>query len=246
MTDASNKLFQYNDGSYLKQIQASHIADMDIWKGNRIIDRAHCEAICKEVGDNVKRLDLKPFHIVRYMKETENGTTEHVKELVDGQHRATILKEFFDSKGDDWEAYDFPVLAIVKCCANEQAIIEYFRMLNNTKAIEWKEDPNVAANTYLAALLRRFNNPKKPLIREGKTRAPYIGVEAIREEMVRRQIGIMTKQTPTEWAEAIWKEHQAGLQELRDLQTKTAAQTSALKAGCMLALFKNMEWLEPS
>ena len=227
-------------------MQASHIADLPIWKGNRIIDRSHCSAIRKEIGDDVKRLDLKPFHIVRYMKETENDAVELVKELVDGQHRATILREFFDSKGDDWETYDFPVLAIVKCCTNEQSIIEYFRMLNNTKSIEWKEDPNVAANLYLNALLTRFNSSKRTLIRQGKTRAPYVGVEAVREEMVRRRIGIATIVRPGEWADAIWKEHQAGLQELRDMPAKTLQQTSALKASCMLALFKTMDWLEPT
>lgn len=244
MTD--NKLFQYHDGSVLKQMQASQVADLEIWKGNRILDRAHCEAIRREIGDDVKRLDLKPFHIVKYMKETEEGTTQLVKELVDGQHRATILREFFDQKGDTWEAYDFPVLVIIKCCANEQAIIEYFRLLNHTKAIEWKEDPNVVANRYLQALLNRFNSRTRSLIRQGKTRAPYVSVEAIREEMVRRRIGTSTNQTPEEYAEAIWKSHQAGLQELRELGAKTVAQTSALKAGCMLALFKTMDWLESS
>ncbi len=246
MTDASNQLFKYHDGSYLKQMYASQIADMDIWKGNRIIDRAHCDAIRKEIGDDVKRLDLKPFHIVRYMKETAPGIAEHTKELVDGQHRATILKEFFDSKGDDWEAHDFPVLAIVKCCATEEAIIEYFRMLNNTKSIEWQEDPNMVANRYVESLLRRFNSVKRYRIRQGKTRAPYVSVEAVREEIVRRRIGIATKQSPQEWGDLIWKAHQAGLQELRELAIRTPAQESALKAECMLALFKNMDWLEPN
>jgi hypothetical protein len=243
---SDNKLFIYHDDSVLKQMQASQIADLNIWKGNRIIDRAHCETIRREVGNDVKRLDLKPFHIVRYIKDTENGSGELVKELVDGQHRATILKEFFDQKGDDWEAYDFPVLVIIKTCANEQAIIEYFRMLNNTKAIEWKEDPNLAIARYLQSLLNRFNSRTRILIRQGKTRAPYVSVDAIREEMVRRRIGTNSNQTPEEYAEAIWKSHQAGLQELRELGAKTAAQTAALKAGCMLALFKTMDWLEPS
>ncbi len=246
MTDASNKLFQYHDNSTLKIVQASQIADMDIWKGNRIIDRAHCDAIRKEIGEDVKRLDLKPFHIIKYSKETEYGSAINVKELVDGQHRATILKEFFDSKGDDWETYDFPVLAIIKTCANEQAIIDYFRMLNNTKSIEWQEDPNMVANRYVESLLRRFNSVKRYRIRQGKTRAPYVSVEAVREEIVRRRIGIATKQSPQEWGDLIWKAHQAGLQELRELTTRTAAQESALKAECMLALFKNMDWLEPN
>lgn len=246
MTEPTNQLFKYHDNSTLKVMQASQIADMEIWKGNRIIDRAHCDAIRKEIGDNVKRLDLKPFHIVRYMKETAPGIVEHTKELVDGQHRATILKEFFDSKGDDWEAYDFPVLAIVKCCANEEAIIEYFRMLNNTKSIEWQDDPNMVANRYVESLLRRFNSVKRYRIRQGKTRAPYVSVEDVREEIVRRRIGIATKQSPQEWGDQIWKAHQAGLQELRELPTRTAAQESALKAECMLALFKSMDWLEPT
>lgn len=240
---SDNKLFIYHDKSYLVQMNASDIAKLDIWKGNRIIDRTHCETIRQEVRDDVKRLDLKPFHIVEYGKEVEYGSSVTVRELVDGQHRATILRDFFEQKG---KSHDFQVLAIVKNCANEQAIIEYFRMLNNTKAIEWKEDPNLAIARYLQSLLNRFNSRTRILIRQGKTRAPYVSVDAIREEMVRRRIGTNSNQTPEEYAEVIWKSHQAGLQELRELGAKTAAQTAALKAGCMLALFKTMDWLEPS
>ena len=246
MADNPKQLFEYHDRSVLKIMRASEVADYDVWKGNRIIDLAHCLSIRREIGDDVKRLDLKPFHIVRYMKEVEPGRTIHVKEIVDGQHRATVLKEFFDSKGDDWSLYDFDVLVIVKCCSGEQAIIDYFRTLNHTKAIEWQEDPNMIANRYLDALLRRFNSPSKTFIRQGKTRAPYIGVEAVREEILRRRIGIAAKTSPAEWADTIWKAHQEGLNELRDAGAVSGAQENALKASCVLALFKNMDWLEPS
>ncbi len=244
--DAPKHLFEYHDGSLLKIMKASVIADMDIWKGNRIIDPAHYNSIRQEIGDNVKQLDRNPFHVVRYMKEVEPGRTEHVKEIVDGQHRATILREFFDSKGDDWEQYDFDVLVIVKCCKDEQAIIDYFRTLNHTKAIEWKEDPNMIANRYLTALLVRFNSYKKVRIRQGKTRFPYVSVEAVREEIIRRHIGITRNQNVTEWADTIWRAHQAGLQELREAGAVSGAQEVALKADCVLGLFKDMDWLEPS
>lgn len=246
MAEPNKPLFTYHDGSVLKRMKASEVADMNIWKGNRIIDPIHCNAIRQEIGDEIRKLDRNPFHVVRYMKEIEPGRTEHVKEIVDGQHRATILRKFFDSKGDDWETYDFDVLVIVKCCAGEQAIIDYFRMLNHTKAIEWQEDPNMVANRYMDALLRRFNSASKTLIRQGKTRAPYISVEAVREEIIRRRIGIAMKQGPTEWADTIWKAHQEGLAELREAGAVNGAQESALKAGCVLALFKTMDWLEPS
>jgi hypothetical protein len=246
MSEPRMHLFEYHDGSLLKMMKASAIADMDIWKGNRIVDLAHCLAIRREIGDDIDHLDLKPFHVVRYMKEVEQGRTEHVKEIVDGQHRATVLRDFFVSKGDDWSKYDFDVLVIVKCCKDEQAIIEYFRTLNHTKAIEWQEDPNMIANRFLDALLRRFNSSSKQMIRQGKTRAPYIGVEAVREEIRRRRIGIATKTSPAEWAETIWKAHQEGLAELREAGAVSGAQEAALKAGCVLALFKNMDWLEPS
>lgn len=245
MSEALKYLFEYHDGSVLKIMKASHVADLDIWKGNRIIDKLHCDAIRKEIGPNVRCLDLKPFHIVRYMKEVEPGRTEHVKEIVDGQHRTCIIKEFFESKGVDWKDYDFDVLVIIKCCKDEQAIIDYFRMLNTTKSIEWQEDPNMVANRYLEALLRRFNRSSKQFIRPGKTRAPYVGIDAVREEIVRRRVGIATKQSPVEWADTIWRAHQEGLAELREAGAVTIGQQSALKAGCVLALFKNMDWLEP-
>lgn len=239
-------LFQYNDGSTLKLMKASQIATLEVWKGNRIIDMEHRDAIRKAIGDDVKRLDLKPFHIIRYMKEFEDGKIEHVRELVDGQHRASILREFFDSKGDTWEKYDFDVLAIIKCCTDEQSIITYFRVLNHTKAIEWQEDLNLAVNRYLDALLRRFNRPYKQLMRQGKTRAPYVGIDAIREEMLRRRIPTKIQLSPEDYADAIWNAHQKGLAELREAGATQPNQVAALKANCILALFKKMDWLEPS
>jgi hypothetical protein len=168
MTEPTNQLFKYHDNSTLKVMQASEVANLQIWKGNRIIDYSHCNAIRKEIGDDVKRLDLKPFHIVEYDKEAEYGSATNIRELIDGQHRATILKEFFDNKGYEWKHHDFPVLAIIKRCANEEAIIDYFRMLNNTKSIEWQDDPNMVANRYIESLLRRFNSVKRYRIRQGK------------------------------------------------------------------------------
>jgi hypothetical protein len=238
-------LFQYHDGSVLKLMKASQIATLDVWKGNRIIDIDHRNAIQTAIGNDVKRLDLKPFHIVRYMKERDDGIVEYVKELVDGQHRASILQEFFESKGDTWEQHDFDVLAIIKCCTDEQSIITYFRMLNHTKAIEWQEDPNLAVNRYLHALLNRFNRPYKSLIRQGKTRAPYVGIDAIREEMLRRRIHTKIQLSPEDYADAIWNAHQKGLAELREANPSQPNQVAALKAGCILALFKRMDWLEP-
>ena len=94
--------------------------------------------------------------------------------------------------------------------------------------------------------MERFIQEAPPLGRQGKTRAPYVGVEAVREEILRRRIGIATKQSPAEWADTIWRAHQEGLTELREAGAVSGAQEAALKAGCVLALFKNMDWLEPS
>lgn len=239
------QIFTYHDHSALIIMRASEIAQMDVWNGNRILDFQHLLSIRREIGEDIKKLDRNPFHIVKYFKEDEPGRTELVHELVDGQHRASVLRLFFNGK-NDWVTNDFDVLCVVKLCANEQAIIDYFRRLNHTKAIQWEEDPNMIANRYLDALLRRFNSPAKTLIRQGKTRAPYISVDEVRQEILRRRIGIGAQQTPEEWANTIWRGHQEGLNELREAGAVNASQETALKAGCVLALFKNMDWLEPS
>lgn len=239
------KLFDFHDGSELRLIPASEFCYYPIWKGNRILDKQHKLSIQSVIGENVRCLDIKPFHCVRYMKEVEAGVVKQVTEIVDGQHRAAIIREYFEKNEDYVHELDFQVMVITKCCKDELDIIQYFRILNKTKSIEWKEDGKMAVLPYMEALLSRFNSPKKILIRDGKTRAPYISSDMVREELVRIKIHL-SGEPPFDWANRIWKSHNERLEELARKSGRSKEEESCVKSGCLLGYSDTMEWLEPA
>lgn len=235
--------FTLNNGSTMKQMSARDLCDIPIWQGNRILDEAHVEAIKRNV-DCVANLDMQPYHIVAYEAENEHGEKILCKRVIDGQHRLTVLKDYYKNT-NPFEAVDFLVFVIEKHCKDEQEIIEYFNVLNAQKSIEWREDPVIAANRYLTALMKKFNVGKKQLIRQGKTRFPYVSVETLREAAIGHRIGFQMKATPDEWAERIYLAHCIGLRELQNKEDRSKEENSALKAECLLALgpFKTMQWM---
>lgn len=246
-----------SDGSTLRLMSSRDIARLPIWSGNRIIDETHRDMIHHQIGSNIKSLDLKPYHIVTYNKHTEEGS-QIVSEIVDGQHRASILKGYYSTRpttvasnnpfdSEDTASIiteDFPVMVIEKQCQSEQEIAVYFNILNHTKAIEWREDPRSASNPFIMALLDRFNTSKKKLIREGKTRSPYVSLDTLREEAIKRRIWTGAEK-PDEYAERIFNEHQLGLLELQDNPENSPTQEMMVKAGCVLLIGKDWDWLNP-
>jgi hypothetical protein len=170
-----------------------------------------------------------------------------VTQIVDGQHRVTILKKYYGNvSANPFDMEEFNVLVIEKRVTCEEEIIKYFKMLNQTKAIQWREDPRMIVNKYIDALLKRFNTPKKYLIRSGKTRFPYISVETLREEALRRRIGIEFDETPELFAERIYTDHCLQLYRLKSVGSTTKEQETALNAEFLLGLSKKMNWLDPS
>ena len=86
-----------------------------------------------------------------------------------------------------------------KTCDSELEIIEYFKMINTTKSISWREDPILVANTYIEAFLKEFNtDPKKPVIKNGKVNRPYLSVDKLREVLIAKHV-VDWRSTPAEF-----------------------------------------------
>lgn len=182
-------MFKFNDGSVLKAYQASMICLLEIWNGNRIRDDNHISRINNSL-DTVKSLDRQPYTVAVI---TVDG--QERKFVIDGQHRITILKRYFQAL----DVPDFEVLVIEKVFADEAEIIDYFKILNQTKSIQWKEDPIMVANTFVSLLCKEFNkDPKKPLIKPGKTSKPYLSSDRVREALIQRHV-VDWKTTPQEF-----------------------------------------------
>jgi hypothetical protein len=183
-------MFTSADGSVWKKISASRLSAIEIWKGNRILDETHAMRICDSVK-SITDLSLNPFRIVVVREDQRLA-----RYIVDGQHRVSILKKYFT----DPEAVDFDVVIIEKQCDTEAEIIEYFKIINMTKSIQWKEDPTLAANRYIEAFCKEFNtNPKKPIVKTGKTVKPFLSIDKLRDALVERHV-VEWRTTPEEFA----------------------------------------------
>lgn len=236
-----------SDGSRLFKISAKELAAIPTWHGNRIVDQAHVHILNSLVG-HPKQLDIKPFHIVRYNAEQEDGTNKEVTCIVDGQHRVEVLKKYLAEHEESFDkAFEnFDLLVIDKFCTDEQEVVKYFKILNTTKNIEWHDDPRLVANRYLEALCSKFNTKKRQLIRNGNTRRPYVSLEVLRDHMVARRVGFATEETPEAYAERIYKEHSEVLEDLKRQESETLSIEfkTALKAECLLGHMQGWDWLD--
>ena len=175
-------LHTFNDGSILISMTARQLIAIPIWKGNRILDEAHTNIISTGVGSNIQSLDSAIYRIVKYKELNVSNVLVEQKYLIDGQHRAFIIKKHFD---ENLCVPDFPVVVIEKNVDSETDAIEYFNMLNNVKPQHWNHDPSLLANKYIAAMEAKFNVDKKnPLIRQKGTKRPYLSADKLREMLI--------------------------------------------------------------
>lgn len=229
-------LHSFSDGSILRKISARDLVKIPIWKGNRILNQDHKQAILQSLKYGAKSLDLKPFHVVSYPVEAYESAEEEIMHyVVDGQHRLSILKES--------DNLDFDVLVVEKKCESESDVIEYFKILNHTRAIEWREDPIVLANRYIVALEKVFNAGKEKRIRPKATHRPYLYVDTLREELVKRKIG-HTGKSPEIFAEFATRKNEGALDILKRKEKREGMEDRALQLEFALALDQKMKWLQ--
>jgi len=171
-------LHTFHDGSTLHKISAKELIRIPVWKGNRILDTAHASTIDRAIHGKVQLLD-SGYRIVQYEEEDAGNNSILQSYLIDGQHRASVLRNHFDETLCE---PDFTVLVTVKKVADEAEAISFFNALNNCKPQLWRLDPNLIVNKYIMALTICFNvNKKTKLVRPGATHRPYLSVDKLRD-----------------------------------------------------------------
>lgn len=220
------------DGTQWMPVSARALSQVPIWKGNRVLDAEHAKRIHNSLKGEVYRLSMNPFRVVDV--QLDDGAT--VRYLIDGQHRLTVLQDYFR----DLSAQDFTVLVAMNYANNEDEVIDLFKRLNSTKSITWSEDPVLAANKYMEALMKHFNkNAKRPLIRTGTTKRPYLSADKLRDALVAKKVE-QWKRTPDEFVEhAINQNHRL----LQQLQPCCAMEVDALKYQFALGLDTSFQWV---
>jgi hypothetical protein len=187
--DDSKVMHRFHDGSVLQTMTAKELIAIPVWKGNRILDADHAAAIQKKMAD-VKHLD-SGYRIIKYKEADASGVMRLQSYLIDGQHRAHVLREHFLSTLCE---ADFPVIVTEKSVSSESEAIEYFNVINNVKPQRWDLDPAILVNQYIVELERCFNPKAKKdfVIRQGATKRPFLSVDRLRE-VLRENVKILAQ-----------------------------------------------------
>lgn len=229
-------VFTSTDGSVYKVLSAKVLSEYPVWKGNRILDEIHVTNI-KQTMKDVKLLNMNPFRIAA-LKDDENIVHRYI---IDGQHRHAILKEYFSNP----DASDFEVLVAGRVFQNESEVMDYFKIINSTKSIVWKEDPVLCANQYIQALMQEFNtDPKKPMFRNGKTTRPFISIDKLRDTLVGKRVWNW-KQTPEEFVKETKLKNQQLLNgyHLKDEDSLTTMEIRAINYEFVIGLDDKFTWI---
>ncbi len=174
-------LHTYSNGSKLFKTAASALTRIPVWKGNRIIDLQHVKNI-KESIDNKAYLLDSGYKTIQYDELDENNNPIKKTYIIDGQHRISVVADYFDNIPD---AKDFNITVTEIRVESELEAIEYFNKINNVKPIQFKEDPNLIVNKYIQRLIASYPIKSK-LFRNGITKRPYLSVDKLREALVKK------------------------------------------------------------
>lgn len=231
------------DGSRLRTMGARELVEIPIWKGNRIIDMVHVQKIKDGIRGNVQKLDFS-YRVARITETDAGGNPVTASYVIDGQHRHRVLCDHYK---ENLCEPDFPVVVLEKDMKNEAEIISYFREVNCQKPIEWKSDPMVLANDYIAQLIAEFNFGAKKLIRQGSTHRPYLSVDALRDALFACK-DMLKESGATSFVRQVL-EHNANRLKRADMAVLGAKKGEAEKIQkaadlrFMLAVDKNLPWV---
>ena len=174
-------LHRYHDNSTLTRTTIQELLKIPIWKGNRILDTHHSDTIYNMIHNrslNIQSLD-SGYRVIVYKEEDASGKMIEQRYVIDGQHRLNAIKRWLDGTLCE----DFPITIIEKRVDNEADAIDHFNCINNTKPIQFSEDPVLLVNRYIEAVLKTFTSKKK-LIRSMKTKRPYLSVDDLRNVLM--------------------------------------------------------------
>jgi hypothetical protein len=233
-------LHTFSDGSVLRKMAARDFVSIEVWDGNRNLNLEHKKKIQESLRNGIRSLDLKPFHIVRYPVEDEREGGQSFKTyIIDGQHRTSILKDAFQQNP---ETLNFDVLVVDYSCSSEEEAVAYFKILNNTCAIQWKEDPKLLTHSFIVAMEKEFNNGKLKLIRQ-TTHRPYLSTEKLREAMLKHKVCEKGKK-PAEFVEFCKAKNKENLEFYKAMKEKDKATERFIELGFCLAHDEKFKWME--
>jgi hypothetical protein len=196
ITIPTTKLFEFADGSVLFSISARRLATFPTWEGNRVLDEAHVATLQASIRDPT---DIQgPFTVIDYPSEVTPGTKEH--RILDGQHRAAVLKRHFESSSTIVD--DFAVLVRRYAGRDHEAAIAIFQQINNAKPMVYRGSETERLNLITAAFQKAFVGARKSgealfLVRPTCNR-PFLSIDTLTTALRTYKIIERTDLTPAD------------------------------------------------
>lgn len=248
-------LHSYGDGSELIAISARWLLRCPPWEGQRTIDTNHVRKLSKTI-QHAKELEgpytvavIPPEHsIIGDMSDLPRIS------IVDGQHRAEVLREWFLTQP---QSYDFMVVVRLVTCTNDMMVIDLFRKINTVKPMQYEMSPEEKQHELVKLLCANYQRKDTghkltEMIRTGAKQRPFLATELLLNELrVRRFFhpeSASATMTPQEVADAIqaWNVEQVADPDayIRTVKGITPAmKAKAIMYNFFLGLDPRLQWL---
>lgn len=180
----------FRDGSQLIEISARWmISNVPAWEGQRTLQSEHVNMLRDKIRNPQ---DLEGLYVVAVLKSEEGVRWG----LVDGQHRAEVLREWFRTQP---LSEDFKVIVRLKECASDLEVIELFRTINTQKPMEYTLSPEEKQHELVRLLVTEYQRKDKghkltEMIRSGAKQRPFLATEVLLQHLKDRRF--FTKDSP--------------------------------------------------
>lgn len=173
----------FRDGSELIAISARWlIKNVPAWEGQRTLKLDHVEHLKQRVQDPQ---DLEGPYVVAVLQSEEGPRWR----IVDGQHRAEVLREWFQTQPP---SKDFMVVVRLKECISDLEVIELFRNINTQKPVEYELSSEEKQHELVKLLVGEYQRKDKgnkltEMIRSGAKQRPFLATESLLEKLKERR-----------------------------------------------------------
>lgn len=171
------------DGSELIAISARWFIRCPAWEGQRTMDMDHVRELTKNI-QNPRELE-GPYTVC--VIPADDGVRFGI---VDGQHRAEVLREWFVGQP---QSMDFMVLVRLVQCASDMEVITLFRKLNSSKPMKYELSAEEKQHEMVRMLVDAFRKKDvkghkiTEMIRSGARQRPYLATETLLHEIRARR-----------------------------------------------------------
>ena len=175
-------LHTFADGAELVAVSARWFIQCPPWEGQRTLDAEHVRMLVASV---TQPRTLEGPYVLAILPGDDIQPTRF--EIVDGQHRAEVLRHWF--RNGSGTATDFYVLVRLVVCPTDMDVIDLFRRCNTKKPLRYEYSPEQKQHELVKLLVAAFQrrdttgNKITEMIRSGARGRPVLATESLLHEI---------------------------------------------------------------